>query len=194
MLKFLIAGPLLAAAATTPLLAEETSEPATEATPELRVIAPHPLEGCEKKRRKLTCRPMQSHSGFIFTTNLRNSGRTLQYQISAMSRLLENAEFTADYEPRVRDHLERSLPMIAALIGWEPGSPESEALLARARQALADTEISATMKLRQEGQDYLEFLAEGKRAFEGGAIYATRDRIMNSYSVYIDKPGYEHKR
>lgn len=160
--------------------------------PAIPLIAdkPHPLSMCELKRHKLSCDAMQSHSGFIFNTNLRDGRDTLQYQMSAMTTALRNEEFRNIFEAQIRANMKEAIPLAARIIGWDMEDPSTTEMMEAANTALGSLVISPEeLKRDPNSEDWMNQIGLEKVEFKGGRFYGNRSSIMNQYSLYIDKPG-----
>lgn len=194
MIKYFLCAVLFCA---LPVSAQTAEQELVSATAEIEAPAiprvgdrPHPLSGCEIKRRKLTCEAMQGHSGFIFTANLRDGRDTLQYQMSTMTATLKNEAFKSIFEDQVRAHMTEAIPLAAEIIGWDMENPATGEIVKAANAALAALVVSPEeFKRDPESEDMMTRLGMQKVEFEGGRFYANRSAIMNNYSLYIDKPG-----
>lgn len=177
--------------------AQEVTVSISENTPTIEEqlqLTPHPLADCERKKRKLTCDEMRTKGGFIINTNLRDSGRTIQYQLSAFSSVRGKPDFANGFEERVREHMRQAIPIAAKIMGWEPDAPETLAMIEEANAALDKMEISLEPMEASDESDYLARVGMAKEHHSAGSFYSNRSRIANSYSLYLWKPSFKKKQ
>lgn len=176
----------------------DRTEPASTETPsgikEQLKLTPHPLAGCERKKRKLTCDAMTTKGGFIVNINLRDNGRTIQYQISAFSSVRNNLHFIDGFEERVREHMQQAVPIAAEIMGWDADAPETLAMVQDAYAALGRLEVSLDPIEAGPDDDFLARAGLASEDYSAGSFYSNRGSFSNSYSLYLWKPGFKKKR
>ena len=172
----------------------QTSETLPAPNPALS-LDPHPLADCVKeKKRRLSCPEMTTKAGFIINTNLRDKGRTIQYQISAFGSARANAEFAEGFEERVREHFRKAVPIAAEIMGWDPADPETVAMIEDAHAALDRLVVSLDDKERVDDGSLLASTGLSKEHFSAGSFYSNRSSISNSYTLYVWQPGFTKKQ